>query len=111
MFEYSTQDLAIAALVLVDIDQTITNSKIAQLVCCYIHFTFFFFMNINAFFFVLRRVQCNFYFHFKSEFISVEEYKKNSKSITSLELEKLRMHLKRNEKKCLNLFGNGINSR
>ena len=55
IFQFSTQDLLINLLLLIFLDKTIIYSKFAQvlhtLLLCYIHFIFYFFMNINAFLF------------------------------------------------------------
>jgi len=59
ILEYgSTDTLVILILILVDLDQTLIESKLTQICVCYVHFLFYFFMNINGFmyYFLLKVV-------------------------------------------------------
>ncbi len=59
IFEYaSTDTLIILFLILVNLDQTLIECKLTQICVCYVHFLFYFFMNINGFlyYFLLKVV-------------------------------------------------------
>jgi len=58
ILEYaSTYNLAIIFLILVDLDQTLIDCKMTQIFVCYVHFLFYFFMNINGFlFYFLKKI-------------------------------------------------------